>query len=60
MKTPPVVNTSGYAVSVVESSDVAGKTVTERKSLDATGRTAFATGSAASRFYRLSAAPVSQ
>ena len=57
VKTPPVANTAGYAVSVVESSDVAGETVTATKPLDATGRTEFATGSAASRFYRLSATP---
>ena len=53
--TPPVSNTVGFAVSVVESSDVAGATVTRRKPLDATGRTVFPMGSAASRFYRLSA-----
>ena len=53
--TPPVSNTVGFAVSVVESSDVAGAAVTRRKPLDATGRTEFAMGNAASRFYRLSA-----
>ncbi|MBQ6923221.1 MAG: hypothetical protein IJQ73_01135, partial [Kiritimatiellae bacterium] len=53
--TPPVSNTVGFAVSVVESSDVAGAAVTRRKPLDATGRTVFPMGSAASRFYRLSA-----
>lgn len=53
--TPPVSNTVGFAVSVVESSDVAGAAVTRRKPLDATGRTEFPMGSAASRFYRLSA-----
>ena len=53
--TPPVSNTVGFAVSVVESSDVAGAAVTRRKTLDATGRTEFPMGSAASRFYRLSA-----
>ena len=52
--TPPVSNTVGFAVSVVESSDVVGATVTRRKPLDATGRTVFPMGSAASRFYRLS------
>ena len=52
--TPPVSNTVGFAVSVVESSDVAGAAVTARKSLDATGRTVFPMGSSASRFYRLS------
>ena len=55
VKTPPVSNTVGFAVSVVESSDVVGSAVTRRKTLDATGRTEFAMGSAASsRFYRLS------
>ena len=54
--TPPVSTTVGFAVSVVESCDVAGATVTRRKPLDATGRTEFPMGSAASRFYRLSAA----
>ena len=53
--TPPVSNTVGFAVSVVESSDVAGATVTRRKPLDATGRTEFPMESALSRFYRLSA-----
>ena len=53
--TPPVSNTVGFAVSVVESGDVAGAAVTRRKPLDATGRTVFPMGSAASRFYRLSA-----
>ena len=53
--TPPVSNTVGFTVSVVESSDVVGATVTRRKPLDATGRTVFPMGSAASRFYRLSA-----
>ena len=53
--TPPVKNPEGFAVSVVESSDVAGAAVTRRKPLDATGRTEFSMGSAASRFYRLSA-----
>ena len=55
VKTPPVSNTVGFAVSVVESSDVAGAAVTRRKPLDATGRTVFPMGNAASRFYRLSA-----
>ena len=54
--TPPVSNTVGFTISVVESSDVAGAAVTRRKPLDATGRTVFPMGSAASRFYRLSAA----
>ena len=55
VKTPLAANTAGFAVSVVESSDVAGATVMRRRPLDATGRTEFASGSAASRFYRLSA-----
>ena len=55
VKTPPVANTEGFTVSVVESSDVAGAAVTRRKPLDATGRTEFPMGDAASRFYRLSA-----
>ena len=55
VKTPPVANTAGFAVSVVESGDVAGAAVTARKPLDATGRTVFPMGSAISRFYRLSA-----
>ena len=55
VKTPPMANTAGFAVSVVESGDVAGAAVTRRKPLDATGRTEFPMGSAASRFYRLSA-----
>ena len=53
--TPPVSNTVGFAVSVVESDDVAGAAVTRRKPLDSKGRTEFPMGSAASRFYRLSA-----
>ena len=56
IKTPPVANSEGVTVSVVESSDVAGETVTETKAVDAAGRTEFAKDSAAtSRFYRLSA-----
>jgi len=57
VKTPPVVNTAGFALSVVESNDLAGKTVTETKPLNSNGRTNFAFGSASSRFYRLSATP---
>ena len=55
VKTPPVANTAGFTVSVVESSDVAGAAVTATKPLDATGRAEFPMGSAASRFYHLSA-----
>ena len=55
VKTPPVVNTEGFTVSVVESSDVAGAAVTRRQVPDATGRAVFAMGDAAARFYRLAA-----
>jgi hypothetical protein len=55
VKTPPVSNTVGFAVLVVESSDVAGATATATRPLDATGRTEFAQGAAPSRFYRLAA-----
>ncbi len=55
VKTPPVAITAGFTVAVVESSDVAGATVTATKPLNATGRAKFPMGSAASRFYRLSA-----
>lgn len=56
IKTPPVVNSEGVTVSVVESSDVAGKTVTATKAVDAAGSTEFTKDSAAaSRFYRLKA-----
>ena len=58
--TPPVANTEGFAVTVVESGDVAGATVTRRRSPDAAGRVAFPMGGAASRFYRLSAIPESE
>ena len=54
VKTPPVAITAGFTVAVVESSDVAGATVTATKPLNATGRAKFPMGSAASRFYRLS------
>jgi hypothetical protein len=57
VKTPPIVNMGGFVISVVESSDLAGKTVTETKPLNSNGRTNFAFGSASSRFYRLSATP---
>ena len=53
--TPAVANADGVTVSVVESSDVAGETVTATKAVDATGSTEFTKGDAASRFYRLSA-----
>ena len=55
VKTPPVVNAVNVTVSVVESSDVAGKTVTDTKELDAAGSTEFTKSSATPRFYRLKA-----
>lgn len=56
IKTPPVANSDGVTVTVVESSDVAGKTVTATKAVDAAGNTEFTKDSAAaSRFYRLKA-----
>lgn len=55
VKTPEAKNTAGVAVSVVESSDVAGASVTATVPLDATGRTEFPLGTDPSRFYRLSA-----
>ena len=55
VKTPPVVNSDGVTVSVVESSDVAGKTVTATKAVDATGSTEFDKSAESPRSYRLSA-----
>ena len=55
IKTPPVVNSDGVTVSVVESSDVAGKTVTATKAVDASGSTEFTKSAESPRFYRLSA-----
>ena len=55
VKTPPVVNSDGVTVSVVESSDVAGKTVTATKAVDAAGSTEFTKSAESPRFYRLSA-----
>ena len=54
--TPAVVNSDGVTVTVVESSDVAGETVTDTKELTEEGRAGFTKDSAAeSRFYRLKA-----
>ena len=57
--TSAVVNSDGVTVSVVESSDLAGETVTDTQALEedeAEGRAEFTKDSAAeSRFYRLSA-----
>ena len=55
IKTPPVVNSDGVTVSVVESSDVAGETVTATKAVDASGSTEFTKSAEAPRFYRLKA-----
>ena len=55
VKTPPVVNTAGFAISVVESGGIAGAAVARRRSPDAAGRAVFAMENAPSRFYRLSA-----
>ncbi len=55
VKTPPVVNSDGVTVSVVESSDVAGKTVTATKAVDAAGSTEFTKSTESPRFYRLKA-----
>ena len=55
VKTPPVVNSDGVTVSVVESSDVAGKTVTATKAVDAAGSTEFTKSAESPRFYRLKA-----
>ncbi|MBQ9432385.1 MAG: hypothetical protein IJU44_12630 [Kiritimatiellae bacterium] len=52
-----VVNSEGVTVTVVETSDVAGATVTRTQDIDPTGRTTFVKdATATSRFYRLSAA----
>ena len=56
IKTPAVANSDGVTVTVVESSDVAGETVTDTKELTEEGRAGFTKDSAAeSRFYRLKA-----
>ena len=55
VKTPTVVKSDGVTVSVVESSDVAGKTVTATKAVDAAGSTEFTKSAETPRFYRLSA-----
>ena len=53
--TSAVVNSDGVTVSVVESSDVAGKTVTATKAVDAAGSTEFTKSAESPRFYRLKA-----
>ena len=53
--TPAVVNSDGVTVSVVESSDLAGKTVTDTKALETEGRAVFTKSAETPRFYRLKA-----
>lgn len=53
--TPAVANTEGVTVSVVESSDLAGETVTDAKALEAEGRAEFTKSAETPRFYRLKA-----
>ena len=54
--TPPVSNTVGFTVSVVESSDVAGAFATKTNILDAAGTNTFTIdANATNRFYRLTA-----
>lgn len=55
VKTRPVANAVGVTVSVVESSDVAGETVTDTKPVAPTGNTTFTKTGDSPRFYRLSA-----
>ena len=53
--TSAVVNSDGVTVSVVESSDLAGETVTDTEALEAEGRAEFTKSDETPRFYRLSA-----
>lgn len=53
--TPAVANSDGVTVSVVESSDLAGETVTATKAVDASGSTEFTKSAETPRFYRLKA-----
>jgi hypothetical protein len=53
--TPAVANGHGVTVSVVESSDLAGETVTDAKVLEAAGRAEFTKSDETPRFYRLKA-----
>ena len=54
--TPAVANSDGVTVSVVESSDLAGETVTDTQALEPEGRAEFTKDPAAEfRFYRLKA-----
>lgn len=54
--TPAVVNSDGVTVSAVESSDLAGKMVTDTKALEAEGHAEFTKSDETPRFYRLKAA----
>ena len=51
--TPPVKNPEGFAVSVVETSDVEGKTVTDESEITDSSNTATFETTASSRFYRV-------
>ncbi|MBQ3341809.1 MAG: Ig domain-containing protein [Kiritimatiellae bacterium] len=53
--TPAVANSDGVTVLVVESSDLAGETVTDTKALEAEGRAEFTKSAETPRFYRLKA-----
>ena len=55
VKTRPVANAEGVTVSAVESSDVAGETVTDTKPVAPAGNTTFTKTGDSPRFYRLSA-----
>ena len=58
--TAEVVNPEGFAVSVVETSDVAGNSVTDEKAMAASSNTATFTKSAPVRFYRVKAVRTGQ
>ena len=53
--TPAVANSDGVTVSVVESSDLAGETVTATEALEPEGRAEFTKSDETPRFYRLKA-----
>lgn len=58
--TAEVVNPEGFAVSVVETSDVAGNSVTDEKAIATSSNTATFTKSAPVRFYRVKAVRTGQ
>ena len=55
VKTPAIVNANDVTITVVESSDVAGETVTNSQELKAAGCMAFSKSDESPRFYRLRA-----